>query len=178
MVETAIARLKRILRDKAAQAPAAMTIDQRRQTMESIAFKVANDITVETLTVAQRDAEWLRAPGIRDDRAVLYLHGGGYVMGSPNTHRSLAGEISRAAQAAVLLIDYRLAPEYPFPAAVEDGVAAWRWLLDQGFAPARTAIAGDSAGDGLTVATLPSARDQELPMPAAAVSMSPWSDLT
>jgi acetyl esterase/lipase len=178
MAETAIAKLKRILRDKAAQATVPVPIEQRRKDMESIAFKVAQDITVEPLTVAQCDAEWLRAPGMQSNRAILYLHGGGYVIGSPTTHRSLAGEISRAAQAAVLLIDYRLAPEHPFPAAVEDGVAAFRWLLDQGFAPARTAIAGDSAGGGLTVATLLAARDQGLPMPAAAVSISPWSDLT
>jgi acetyl esterase/lipase len=108
----------------------------------------------------------------------LYLHGGGYIMGSPNTHRSLAGEVSRAAQAAVLLVDYRLAPEHPFPAAVEDGVAWYRWLLGQGFAPRQLAIAGDSAGGGLVVATLVSARDQKLPMPAAAVCISPWSDMT
>ncbi|MGH7967034.1 MAG: alpha/beta hydrolase, partial [Candidatus Binatia bacterium] len=114
----------------------------------------------------------------QEGRAILYFHGGGYVMGSLTTHRSLVGEISRAAQAAVLLVDYRLAPECPFPAAVEDGVASFRWLLDQGFAPRLLAIAGDSAGGGLTMATLVSLRDQGLPLPAAAVPISPWSDLT
>jgi acetyl esterase/lipase len=173
-----IEKLKRILREKAVPSGASITLEQRRQGMEKIAFKVADDIGVEAVTVAGCAAEWLRAPEIQAGRAILYLHGGGYVMGSPNTHRSLGGEISRAAQAAVLLVDYRLAPEDPFPAAVEDGVASLRWLLDQGFAPHSLAIAGDSAGGGLTVATLVSARNQGLPMPRAAVCISPWSDLT
>ncbi len=173
-----IVKLKRILREKALPPGANITLEQRRGGMEKIAFKAADDIGVENVTVAGRAAEWVKAPGSQTGRAILYLHGGGYVMGSPNTHRSLAGEISRAAQAAVLLIDYRLGPEHPFPAAVEDGVASYRWLLEQGFAPRSLAIAGDSAGGGLVVATLVSARDQGLPMPAAAVPISPWSDMT
>jgi len=173
-----IVKLKRILREKALPPGANVTLAQRRGGMEKIAFKAADDIGVENVTVAGRAAEWVKAPGSQTGRAILYLHGGGYVMGSPNTHRSLAGEISRAAQAAVLLVDYRLAPEHPFPAAVEDGVASYRWLLGQGFAPRSLAVAGDSAGGGLVVATLVSARDQGLPMPAAAVPISPWSDMT
>jgi epsilon-lactone hydrolase len=173
-----IVKLKRILREKALPPGANITLEQRRGGMEKIAFKAADDIGVENVTVAGRAAEWVKAPGSQTGRAILYLHGGGYVMGSPNTHRSLAGEISRAAQAAVLLLDYRLGPEHPFPAAVEDGVASYRWLLEQGFAPRSLAVAGDSAGGGLVVATLVSARDQGLPMPAAAVPISPWSDMT
>jgi monoterpene epsilon-lactone hydrolase len=173
-----IIKLKRLLREKALPPGTPVTLEQRRKGMEKVAFKAADDISAETVTVAERPAEWVRAPGIQAGRAILYLHGGGYVMGSPNTHRSLAGEVSRAAQAAVLLLDYRLAPEAPFPAAVEDGVASFRWLLGQGFAPKSLAIAGDSAGGGLTVAALLSARDQGLPMPAAAVCISPWSDMT
>ncbi len=178
MSETPIAKLKRILREKAVSIDTPLSVDERRQTMEATSFKVQGDIAIETLTVADRDAEWLRAPGIQDGRAILYLHGGGYVIGSINTHRALAGEVSRAAQAAVLLIDYRLAPEHPFPAAVEDGVVAYRWLLDQGFAPEHMAIAGDSAGGGLTMAVLLAARDRGLPMPGAGVCMSPWVDMT
>ena len=173
-----IAKLKRILREKALPPGTQVSLEQRRKGMEKVAFKVADDVRVEEVRVADRTAEWLRAPGIQEGRAILYLHGGGYVMGSPHTHRALAGEIARAARAAVLLVDYRLAPESPFPAAVEDGVASLRWLLAQDFAPRHLAIAGDSAGGGLTVATLVSARDQRLPMPGAAVCISPWSDLT
>ncbi len=109
---------------------------------------------------------------------MLYLHGGGYVMGSLATHRKLAGDISRAAGARVLLIEYRLAPEHPHPAAVDDAVAAYRWLQAEGFDAARLAIAGDSAGGGLTIATLVALRDAGDPMPAAAVAISPWADLT
>lgn len=174
-----IVKLKRILREKnPAASGKSVTLEQRRAGMEKVAFKVADDIQVETVTVASRPAEWLRAPGIQAERAILYLHGGGYVMGSPNTHRSLGGEVSRAAQAAVLMLDYRLGPEEPFPAAVEDSVAAYKWLLDQGFAPQNLAIAGDSAGGGLTAATLVAARDQNVAMPGTAVCISPWSDMT
>jgi len=173
-----IVKLKRILREKAVPPGVDIPLEQRRKGMEKVAFKVADDIGVEAVTVAGRAAEWITAPGSQTGRAILYLHGGGYVMGSLTTHRSLVGEISRAAQAAALLVDYRLAPEAPFPAAVEDGVAFYRWLLDQGFTPKNLAIAGDSAGGGLAVATLISARDQGLPMPKAAVPISPWSDMT
>ncbi len=173
-----IVKLKRILREKAVPPGVDIPLEQRRKGMEKVAFKVADDIGVEAVTVAGRAAEWITAPGSQTGRAILYLHGGGYVMGSLTTHRALVGEISRAAQAAALLVDYRLAPEAPFPAAVEDGVASYRWLLDQGFTPKNLAIAGDSAGGGLAVATLISARDQGLPMPKAAVPISPWSDMT
>lgn len=173
-----ITKLKKILRENAAATPADITIEERRKGMESRSFPVADDIKVETLTVAGRPAEWIDAPGADASRAILYLHGGGYVMGSLVTHRCLAGELSRAAGARVLLLDYRLAPEDPYPAAVEDAVAAYQWLLDQGFAPERLAISGDSAGGGLTVATLLSARDKGLAMPAGAVPISPWADMT
>jgi epsilon-lactone hydrolase len=122
-------------------------------------------------------AEWVTAPGCNPMRAVLYLHGGGYVIGSINTHRRLAYDISAASGARVLVIDYRLAPEHPFPAAVDDAAKAWRWLLQQGFATSRLAIAGDSAGGGLTLATLVNLRDQKLGLPACAVAISPWVDL-
>ena len=122
-------------------------------------------------------AEWVTAPGCDPGRAVLYLHGGGYVIGSINTHRRLAYDISAASGARVLVIDYRLAPEHPFPAAVDDAATAWRWLLQQGFATSRLAIAGDSAGGGLTLATLVNLRDQKLGLPACAVAVSPWVDL-
>jgi phosphinothricin tripeptide acetyl hydrolase len=109
---------------------------------------------------------------------VLYLHGGGYVIGSPRSHRHLAAAIARAAGTAVLLADYRLAPEHPFPAALDDAVAAYQWLLGHGLAPGRIVVAGDSAGGGLTVATLLALRDRGLPRPAGGVCISPWVDLT
>ncbi len=141
------------------------------------AFPVEADVKVEPVNAGGIKAEWITAPGADAGRAVLYLHGGGYVIGSINTHRSLAGRISRAAKARVLLIDYRLAPEHPFPAAVDDSVAAYRWMLSTGLKPARIAVAGDSAGGGLTIATLVAIRDAKLPLPAAGVGLSPWVDL-
>jgi monoterpene epsilon-lactone hydrolase len=111
------------------------------------------------------------------DRHVLYLHGGGYINGSPSHYRDFIWRIAAATSASVLCIDYRLAPEHPFPAALDDAVAAFRWLLADGAAPHRMAVMGDSAGGGLAFATLLRLRDEGLPMPAAAVALSPWTDL-
>jgi phosphinothricin tripeptide acetyl hydrolase len=122
-------------------------------------------------------AEWARPESGREDRVVFYLHGGGYVLGGPHTHRALVAQLAGACGAHALVPDYRLAPEHPFPAAVDDALAAYRWLLRTGVSPTRVAIAGDSAGGGLTVATLLAARDAKLPLPAAAVTFSPWADL-
>ncbi len=178
MAGMSIDRLKQILREKQLPADVEPPVEAMRKSMEKLAFKAAGDIETEAVNVAGRAAEWIRAPGSQAERAILYLHGGGYVVGSINTHRSLAGEISRCAQAVVLLIAYRLAPEEPFPAAVDDGVASLRWLIAQGFSPNNLAISGDSAGGGLTLATLIAARDNSIPMPAAAVVISPWADMT
>ena len=178
MAGMSIDKLKQILREKQTPADIEPPVEAMRKSMEKLAFKAADDIQTEAVTVAGRDAEWVRAPGCQAERAILYLHGGGYVVGSINTHRSLAGEISRASQANVLLVDYRMAPEDPFPAAVDDGVASLQWLIEQGFNPKNLAIGGDSAGGGLTLATLVAARDKNVPMPAAAVAISPWSDMT
>jgi epsilon-lactone hydrolase len=114
---------------------------------------------------------------VADDRVLLYLHGGAYQIGSPATLRHLVALISDAARTRVLSVDYRLAPEHPFPAAVDDTLTAYRWLLANGTDPARIAIAGDSAGGGLTLAALVALRDAGVPLPAAAVAMSPWTDL-
>jgi epsilon-lactone hydrolase len=122
-------------------------------------------------------AEWIAAPQAAADRAVLYFHGGGYVLGSIHSHRDMCERLSRAAQARVLALDYRLAPEHPFPAPVEDAVAAYRWLLKQGLEPQRIAFAGDSAGGGLTFAALLAVKKAGLPMPACATPISPWVDL-
>ena len=155
------------------------TVQETRANFEQMTalFPVAADIKCEPVNAGGVKAEWVTAPGADAGRAVLYLHGGGYVIGSINTHRDLASRISRAAKARVLLIDYRLAPEHPFPAAVEDSVAAYRWMLAQGLKPARIAVAGDSAGGGLTVATLVAIRDAKLASPGAGVCLSPWTDL-
>jgi acetyl esterase/lipase len=134
-------------------------------------------LNLEPIEVNGVAAEWVSASGAASDRAVLYLHGGGYVIGSIRTHRELAGRISAASGARCLVIDYRLGPEHPFPAAVEDAVAAYRWMIAAGFQPGKLAIAGDSAGGGLSVATLLALRDAGVPLPATGVCISPWVDL-
>jgi len=135
-------------------------------------------VTVEQAVAGDRPAEWLRTPQARNDRTVLYLHGGGYVAGSCLTARPVAAGIAVAARCPVLSLDYRLAPEDPYPAALDDSVGAFKWLVAQGFAPGRIAIAGDSAGGGLAVATALALRGQGGPMPGALLCFSPWTDLT
>ena len=137
----------------------------------------APDAAVEKVDAGGVPAAWVAAPGIDESRVILYLHGGGYVIGSIKTHLRLAYDLSAAASARVLLIDYRLAPEHPFPAAVNDAAAAWRWLKSKGCDPRRMAITGDSAGGGLTIAPAVNLRDQRLGLPACLVAISPWVDL-
>ncbi|HEY6980341.1 alpha/beta hydrolase [Reyranella sp.] len=160
-------------------APETPEIGQARARFEKLADFLggAPDAKCEKVNADGVPAEWVKAPGCDPRRAVLYLHGGGYAIGSINTHRRLAYDISAASGTALLVIDYRLAPEHPYPAAVEDAAAAWRWLLQQGFAANRLAIAGDSAGGGLTIASLVNLRDRKLGLPACAVAISPWVDL-
>jgi acetyl esterase/lipase len=155
------------------------TVAESRAGFEQLAqmFPLAPDVRAEPVDAGGVPAEWVTVPESRADRAIFYLHGGGYVIGSLNTHRELASRIARATRARALVVDYRLAPEHPFPAAVEDAVAAYRWLLGTGVAPSRVAIAGDSAGGGLTLATLLALRDRKQPLPACGVCMSPWTDL-
>jgi epsilon-lactone hydrolase len=157
-----------------------LTTAERRAQYERAekVFPTPPDVKVERVTAPAAPAEWLRPPSAVPGRVVLYLHGGGYVMGSPRSHRHLAAAIAAAAEAGALLLDYRLAPEHPYPAAVQDATAAYRWLLDQAVVPERIVIAGDSAGGGLTVATLLALREARLPLPAGGVCISPWVDLT
>jgi epsilon-lactone hydrolase len=156
-----------------------MSIQERRDAYEEGARAVPApaDITFTDVDAGGVPSEWSIAPGATDERVVLYLHGGAYCICSPRTHRRLTGELSRHSRAQVLVPDYALAPERPFPAAIEDAFAAYRWLLDRGTDPKHLAVAGDSAGGGLTMALLLTLRDASVPMPACAVAISPWADL-
>ncbi len=138
---------------------------------------LSEDVVLEPVDAGGVPAAWVTAAGARPGCVILYLHGGGYIIGSIKSHRELAARLSRAAAVRVLLIEYRLAPEHPHPAAVEDATAVYRWLLGTGIAPSRIAIGGDSAGGGLTVAALVALRDAGQPLPAAGVCLSPWVDL-
>jgi acetyl esterase/lipase len=153
------------------------TFAQRRAGMERISERVAKDVDCTPVDADGVRAEWIVPPGVIGDRVILYLHGGGYTMGSINSHRAMISRIARASNARALALDYRLGPEHPFPAAVEDVVTAYRWLLAQHYLPGRIVFAGDSAGGGLTLAALLAIRDMGEPLPAAAVPISPWTDL-
>jgi acetyl esterase/lipase len=147
------------------------------------AGETAEGVTAEPRGVAFTPAPqvaglWAGPAAARVGAAILYFHGGGYVLGSPGSRRKTAGHLAAAANALALVPAYRLAPEKPFPAAVEDGVRAYKWLLAQGAAPSRTVIAGDSAGGGLALATALAARAQNLPTCAGLALISPWVDLT
>ena len=131
----------------------------------------------EVVAAGSAPAEWIAPQGVDSCRAILYLHGGAYCIGSIDSHRRMIARLATAADARALALDYHLAPEHPFPTAVNDAVAAYRWMLEQGCTPDKMAIAGDSAGGGLTVATLVALRDAGVPLPAAACAMSPWADL-
>lgn len=135
-------------------------------------------ITLENVDAGALRGEWHRnAEAGQTAPTVLYFHGGGYYYGSPKSHRRVTFGLAQEADANVFSQDYRLAPAHPFPAAVEDAVEGYRWLLDQGVRPERLVISGDSAGGGLSLALLLSCREQGLPMPAGAVLYSPWTDL-
>jgi monoterpene epsilon-lactone hydrolase len=165
-----------LMRSRPAQ-PDLSLEEQRAAFEDAPRFPLAEDVTCEEVDAGGVPGEWITTPGAADERVIFYLHGGGYVLCSINTHRELISRLSRAAGARVLAIDYRLAPESPFPAAVHDSVSAYRWLLSQGVEPGQIVVGGDSAGGGLTVATLVALRDAEGPLPAAGVCISPWTDM-
>jgi acetyl esterase/lipase len=168
------------IRQMLSSAPRPIGWPARRARMEEVCSftGLPEGVTFTPLTVAGCPAEWSQAPGGRDDRAVLFLHGGGYCSGSIISHRTMAGGIANAAGLRVLALGFRLAPEHPYPAALDDALAAWDWLIAQGFAPDRLALAGDSAGGGLSLAVMQRLRARGSALPGAAVLFSPWTDLT
>jgi len=128
------------------------------------------------VTAVNCRCDWITTPASRPDRVILYLPGGAYIVRTPNIHTAMISRLCDQSRATTLVCYYRLAPEHPFPACLEDSVAAYDWLLAQGYGPGQIAIAGDSAGGGLTLSTLLALRDGKRPMPACAVMMSPLLD--
>lgn len=154
-------------------------LGERRKRLDDLGaqYKIASDVRIEHVDANGVSAEWSATPHADPACVILFLHGGGYVSGSLASHRPLATEIGRVCGARTLALEYRLAPEYPFPAAIEDTVAGYRFLLSCGVEPRRIAVVGDSAGGGLTLALMVSARDAGLPQPACGWCISPWVDL-
>ena len=164
---------------RARSAEVRKTTDDDRLSYERImsTLPLDDDIETERVGVNGIPAEWIIAPESQENRVILYLHGGGYLFGSARTHRVMLAHMARAAKARVLALDYRLAPEIPFPAPVEDSVSAYRWLLAEGISAKKMVIGGDSAGGGLAVAALVALRAVGEPMPAAGVCISAWTDM-
>lgn len=141
-------------------------------------YRLPEGIQTRLARVTDQDALWLIPENANNERLILFLHGGGYIAGSIHTHRELAGRIAQAARSRCLLPEYRLAPENPFPTAIEDCIAVYRWLTMQEYSPQNIIFVGDSAGGGLVAALLIWLRDSGIPLPSKAVLMAPWVDLT
>jgi monoterpene epsilon-lactone hydrolase len=163
---------------KSAPKQIGLPLAQRREAGEHAEDATAEPAGVSFAAAADVGGLWAEPSNARSASAILYLFGGGYVLGSPASRRKTAGHLAVAAKARVLVPNYRLAPEHPFPAAVEDAVGAYEWLLAHDVEPLKTVVAGDSSGGGLAVSTVIAVRDRGLPMAAGVVALSPWADLT
>lgn len=154
--------------------------NERRQRLDEVgsAWPVAGDVKLDPVDLGGFPGEWSIVPGSDPDRVLLYFHGGGYCSGSILSHRRMVSEAGRAAGARTLAVAYRLAPEHPFPAALDDAFTAWRFLRRHGIAASHVAIGGDSAGGGLTAALINGLRQGQEEQPACAWLVSPWTDLT
>lgn len=173
-VERAIERLRAIYRSWTRDT----TVAQMRSDWDAAFDGCSVPVMCQPVSAGGVDGEWLVPSDAPRDKAILYFHGGGFRIGSVASHRDLAARIADASGCRVLSINYRLAPEHRFPAALDDVLAAYHYLRGQGLRPADIAFAGDSAGGNLVLATMLAARDRRLPLPAAGALMSPWTDLT
>ena len=157
------------------------SLEELRRHYDFISAQYGPDLPgteVEHAQLGQIRGEWLHVPESRPQRLLLYFHGGGYISGSPETHRPLVAKLCKATGAAALVVNYRLGPEYPYPAALRDAVDAYRFLIGNGFSARSIVFAGDGSGGGLAFAGIMAVRNAGLEMPAACVAMSPWVDLT
>ncbi len=139
--------------------------------------KLPADFELSPVTINGLSAEWMMPARAERDRVIFYVHGGGYVLGSIQAHRAIVAKFVKGSGIGAFVFDYRLAPEHTFPAAIDDSLKAYRFLLAEGVKPANIVCMGDSAGGGLCLATLLALKDQDIPLPAAAVVLSPWTDL-
>jgi epsilon-lactone hydrolase len=157
-----------------------LDLEKQRASLDSLSnmFKPLAELKITPINIGNLTAEWIEPQGVTSPPTILYLHGGYYLSGSLHSHRTLAGNIAIAAKAKALIIAYRLAPEYPFPAGLEDAISAYDWLLEQGIPAKHIFLAGDSAGGGLVLSTLIYLREQSKEMPAAGICLSPETDLT
>jgi epsilon-lactone hydrolase len=159
--------------------PRPADLAERRKRLDALGMRyaVAPDVRVEPVDASGVPAEWTSVADADPGRVILFLHGGGYISGSINSHRHMISEAGRQAGARTFAVDYRLAPEHPFPAALDDALTAYKFLLSSGYRPEHIALTGESAGGGLVLATAVTLRDKGLPLPAYLWCSSPWVDL-
>ena len=172
-----LATVRQLLAGLVTQEPRPLEESRASYDGAGLAFGMPDGVTASKVNAGGVPAEWIAPSSGADAGVLLYIHGGGFALGSLDSHRNLAANIALAWKGRVLLVDYRRAPEHLFPAALDDTLSAYRWLLETGNDPKSLAVAGDSAGGGLTVSTLVAARDAGLALPAAAVCISPWANL-
>ena len=180
MVNKGLERVIKLLLQNREVAAKKRVKDERNE-MEHMAnmIQLSSDVEIKSVTIDGIDATWLKTPGVEEENLIIYLHGGGYITGSFNTHKDLVQRLSREARCRVITIEYGLAPEHPFPKGLNDVIKIYKWLInEEKFKPNKIVIAGDSAGGGLTLATLLKLRDLGITLPAAGVCLSPWTDLT
>jgi acetyl esterase/lipase len=171
-LDLAIERIRRVYRRWGRGTP----VEQMRADWDAAFQSYAVPVSYTRVSVGGIDGEWIAANNAQHDKTILYFHGGGFRLGSVASHRELIARIAKSTCRA-LAINYRLAPEYRFPAQLEDATTAYRWMLDRGLKPENIAFVGDSAGGNLALAAMLSLRERGLPLPAACVLMSPWTDL-
>lgn len=172
------ARLKRLVRPDVDQNTPIAELRRRYGEIAQTFGPAPEDLVVERAQLGQIRGEWLRVRETEPHRLLLYLHGGGFIAGSVEEYRPLVARLCKEAGAAALSVDYRLGPEFPFPAGLRDAVDVYRFLTSKGVAPASIVLAGDGAGGGLAFAAAMAIRNANMPMPAGVIAMSPWGDLT
>ena len=172
-IDRAIARIRAVYRNWNRDT----TVARMRSDWDAAFGGTLAPVTCEKVIAGGVDGEWISPANAPKDKAILYFHGGGFRIGSVASHRDLIAQIALASGCRVLAINYRLAPEHRFPAALDDAQVAYDWMLGQGFVPGNIAFAGDSAGGNLVLAAMLALRERKRPLPAAGVLMSPWTDL-
>ncbi len=170
-------RIRDIIASRLVRSDRSINVEKFRANQDATARALPNQVVGSMVDAAGVPAEMQKPDGATDENLIVYFHGGGYIGGSIASHRNLTGHLALHSRCRVLSVEYRLAPEHPHPAAVEDAVTSYKWAVAQGYEPGKIALAGDSAGGGLTAACLLSLRDQDIQPPAAAMMISPWLDM-
>ncbi|MBK00899.1 MAG: alpha/beta hydrolase [Acidimicrobiaceae bacterium] len=170
-------RIRDIIASRLVHSDRPINVEKFRANQDATARALPNQVVGSMVDAAGVPAEMQKPDGATDENLIVYFHGGGYVGGSIASHRNLTGHLALHSGCRVLSVEYRLAPEHPHPAAVEDAVTSYKWAVAQGYEPGKIALAGDSAGGGLTAACLLALRDQDIQPPAAAMMISPWLDM-